>query len=79
MAALGTSFLNWLKTVWPDLHDAIIAIGAAIVQKKLDDGSDAKAALDAIQKADKAASPVDAMSDAGLLRDLQSRGRVRDL
>jgi hypothetical protein len=40
---------------------------------------EAEGNLEAIKRADDAAKPVDAMSDADVRRDLQSRGRVRDL
>jgi hypothetical protein len=73
-AALGTAFLAWLKEVSPWVHDALIAVAAMITQKKLDEGNDAKDTMAAVKRADDAAGkPVD------VLRDLQSRGRVRDL
>ena len=73
-AKLAAAVVAGLRAIWPALQNALIAIGAALVQKKIDQGNDAKDTLAAVKRADDAASqPVD------VLRDLQSRGRMRDL
>lgn len=48
-------------------------------QQQKDRADAAQASLNEITKADEAAGPVDAMSNADVLRDLQSRGRMREL
>jgi hypothetical protein len=68
------------KAVAPWVHDALIALGAALAQKKLDEGNDAEDTLAAVKRADQAAGAVDDMFDAAdVLRDLRKRGRLRDL
>lgn len=41
-AKLATAFLAWLKTISPALHDALLVLATAIVQKQLQKGQDAE-------------------------------------
>lgn len=66
-----------LKAIWPAIREAIIALVAAMTQKKLDEGHNAKETLSALKRADEAVGT--SRSAADVLRDLQRRRRVRDL
>lgn len=77
--AIVAAIVAGLKAVWPQLVNWLYALLGALAQKKYTEGNEAKDTLEALDRANRASRAVDNMSDADVMRELQRRGRMRDL